>query len=364
MNARSILFTCLLIGVLLVAFGWISTAQAAIITVNTSVDEQDGSCSDGDCSLRDAIQLANPDDTINFSVTDVISLTLGELVINKNLTLQGPGYNNLKISGNKMSRVFSINKDITATIQDVTISDGRAVGATNGGGILNLGTLTLTRCIIANNYAGGDGGGIYNHYDHGTLYVFQSEFIGNGAIYGGGIKNESATATITNSTFFGNVGSSRGGGMDNGAHSGYLKSNVTIRNSTFYGNVGNGVANPASNTLITNTIIAVGGSSNCFGDFAVGSSNNLSTDDKCKPGFTQTTSDALKMLRQGWVFYLLSGSVAIDTGNNAVCPEIDQLGALRPQDGNGDGIFTCDVGSYEKPTIVFSNHLFLPITLK
>jgi CSLREA domain-containing protein len=33
-------------------------AHAATLTVNTLVDENDGSCGDGDCSLRDAMLLA------------------------------------------------------------------------------------------------------------------------------------------------------------------------------------------------------------------------------------------------------------------------------------------------------------------
>ena len=39
-------------------------AQAATLTVNTLIDENDGSCSDVDCSLRDAIQVAAAGDTI------------------------------------------------------------------------------------------------------------------------------------------------------------------------------------------------------------------------------------------------------------------------------------------------------------
>ncbi len=51
---------------------WPATARpaaAATYTVNTTSDESDGSCADGDCSLRDAILLADTtpgDDTINF----------------------------------------------------------------------------------------------------------------------------------------------------------------------------------------------------------------------------------------------------------------------------------------------------------
>jgi len=75
-------------------------AQAATLTVNTLIDENDGSCSNGDCSLRDAVLLANPGDTINFSVTGVMTLTEGEIVLNKNLVIQGPGQGLLAIDGN------------------------------------------------------------------------------------------------------------------------------------------------------------------------------------------------------------------------------------------------------------------------
>jgi len=64
-------------------------AQAATLTVNTLVDENDGSCV-GDCSLRDAINTANPNDTITFGVTGTINLSLGQLVIAQNLTIIGP----------------------------------------------------------------------------------------------------------------------------------------------------------------------------------------------------------------------------------------------------------------------------------
>ena len=41
-------------------------------TVNTLVDENDGSCAEGDCSLRDAIQVAVGGDTIDIDVTGTI----------------------------------------------------------------------------------------------------------------------------------------------------------------------------------------------------------------------------------------------------------------------------------------------------
>src|SRR5262245_26649103 len=78
------------------------------ITVNTLVDEADGSLVDGDVSLRDAIALAPVGETINFSVAGQINLTLGQLAISKNLTVSGPGAASLTINAQQSSRIFDI----------------------------------------------------------------------------------------------------------------------------------------------------------------------------------------------------------------------------------------------------------------
>ena len=44
---------------------------------------------------------------------------------------------------------------------------------------------------------------------------------------------------------------------------------------------------------------------------------------------------------------LLTGSPAIDAGNNATCEATDQRGFSRPIDGDGDTIAVCDMGAYE-----------------
>jgi hypothetical protein len=42
-----------------------------------------------------------------------------------------------------------------------------------------------------------------------------------------------------------------------------------------------------------------------------------------------------------------AGSPAIDSGDDALCPEIDQLGNIRPWDGDGNGSVHCDRGAVE-----------------
>lgn len=98
-----------------------AVSQAATLTVNSLLDYNDGVWGNGYDTLREAIAHASPGDTINFSVTGTITL-LSELLIDKDLTITGPGEANLTISGNNAVRVFRVSDDIIfnlIAVQDV-----------------------------------------------------------------------------------------------------------------------------------------------------------------------------------------------------------------------------------------------------
>jgi hypothetical protein len=59
---------------------------------------------------------------------------------------------------------------------------------------------------------------------------------------------------------------------------------------------------------------------------------------------------------------LMAGSPAIDAGDNAACSAVDQRGAPRPVDGDGDGMAVCDIGAYEYGAQL--PWLYLPAVLK
>lgn len=101
-----------------------STALATITVTNLH--------DSGPGSLRQAIADAAPGDTIDFSVTGTITLASGELVIDEDLTINGPGATNLTVSGNNSNRVFNITNS-AAEIRNLTIANGRASVA--GGGV-------------------------------------------------------------------------------------------------------------------------------------------------------------------------------------------------------------------------------------
>src|SRR6266540_3288202 len=115
-------------------------------------------------TLRSAMAAAAPGDSITFdpSLTgQTITLTGGQLLIDKNLSITGPGAAQLTISGNHTTHVFQVPFRVTAMIEGLTIRDGYAE---RGGAIYNLGTLTVSQSTLSSNSAS-RGGGIYNDFE-------------------------------------------------------------------------------------------------------------------------------------------------------------------------------------------------------
>ena len=119
-------------------------ASADIITVTNTNDNGPG-------SLRQALADANDGDTIEFAVTGTIGLTSGELVVDKSLTISGPGADSLAVNGSAKSRVFYVGPDAVLTISQLSITNGNAT-TDFGGGIYNdQSTLTLNNCELTGN---------------------------------------------------------------------------------------------------------------------------------------------------------------------------------------------------------------------
>ena len=109
----------------------------------------------GEGSLRDIISCSSEGGNITFDLPNMsqITLTSGEIIIDKNLTLSGPGVNDLTISGNNQSRIFNLFPGNIFTITALTLKN--AVAVANGGAIYVNGHLTLDNVLLQNNFENG-----------------------------------------------------------------------------------------------------------------------------------------------------------------------------------------------------------------
>jgi len=144
-----------------------------------------------------------------------ITLTTGELLLDKDLTVQGPGAGKLVISGGLSSRAFEVAQGSTVVLSGVAISGSSSYWTSYpvvtawsgyGGGILNHGSLTVSACTISGVvYGYAQGGGIFSD---GTLSVIGCTVTNSraesGDTSGGGISNWGA-ATFTNSIISNNA---------------------------------------------------------------------------------------------------------------------------------------------------------------
>ncbi len=239
-------------------------AHADTIIVTNTNDSGPG-------SLRGAIAAASDGDTIQFDPAlkgQTITLTSGELFINNNLTITGPGPSQLTVKrstagGTPAFRIFHILQH-TVTIEGLSITNGLALALGGnspdaGGGIFcddeefnnERLAVTVSNCVISGNTAGGPtgfggGGGIsfgaINGFAPSTLTVNNCTISSNSCkgYNGGGIYIDvrdttgMSSVTIANCTISGNSADRLGGGIHNAGD--IVAAVLTISNSTLSGN--------------------------------------------------------------------------------------------------------------------------------
>ena len=289
-------------------------------------------------SLRAALIAAGNGDVITFDPIfsgATIALTTGALAITSSVTIDASALDEpIIISGNNLSRVFTVSTGVTATLRSLVIRNGRSASGTagtpatpgaDGGGILHQGTsLTLIDCTLTENSTGGGGSGSSGlgssgarggrggaiFVNGGTLHLINSTLFGNttgsggsGDItnfgsggqggFGGGIFNSGGTVNLLNSTLHNNLSGDGGfsitggsGGRGGGIHN--EAGTVTIQQSTITANQagnsggssatagsGGGISDNNGTLVITHSIVAANSSGRSIGISAFGADFSL-----------------------------------------------------------------------------------------
>ncbi len=367
--------------------------QVFPLLVNTADDTATGAEPYGDLSLRDAITLGNVlaptggASTITFDPSlsgDTITLAGVALPdITADLTINGLGANQLTVSADGDSGVFTIDNGATVTISGLTIEDGN-VSTGNaldvGGGITNSGTLTLTASTVTGNTAlqgggivsggtlylqdctvtgntavysngpgsaGGTGGGIYSY---GVATVIDSTVANNTAAWAGGIYNDNSTLTLTDSTVAGNTATNNsGGGIVNEATLSLTDCTITGNTATTAGGgiyTGGGTSLTLGNSILSGNYVS-------SSDSDLAGTPTSVTDN----GFNLIGATTIPLSAQGDLVGLpdlsplgyyggptetmtpLPGSPVIGAGDPSQAGTISQNGVVRPA--------TPDIGAFQ-----------------
>ena len=203
-----------------------------------------------DAHFEAALSSALIGDTIVFNCggPGIIPI-LSTKVLNKNLTIDGNnGGNGVTFSGANARRVFSVTQGSAIVLNNMTIRDGLVSGSEKGGGILNMGALTLNNVTLRNNSAGYFyGSGIYSN---GSLTVMASHILSNTSE---GILHAAGSLNVQQSIIAGNTtGISVNGGTalvnqstiaDNGTGISSFNGTLNLLNSTVSGSTSIGVSN-------------------------------------------------------------------------------------------------------------------------
>lgn len=123
----------------------VGPAVAATLKVTKTADTNDGSC-DSDCSLREAVAVANADMDNNIirvpaGTYPIASSAQGDFDVETELTIEAVG-GVAVIDAQGYDRVIEVSTSGDATLTGLKIIGGRTTGL--GGGILNAGFVYMT----------------------------------------------------------------------------------------------------------------------------------------------------------------------------------------------------------------------------
>ena len=263
-----------------------------------------------------------------------------------------------------------VTNDTDLVINDSTISDNHVFSSTGfafcGGLGVTRGVAEINRSTISDNSAesladlSGFGGGVC--LSDNTTTISNSTISGNQALgantagsattgRGGGIialggawgvpPSVDTLVIVEDSTICDNTAETYGGGISANRYAGDMAVEIVLRNTIVAENLEQGAA-VLGNCVEASPAVINSSDFNLADDITcnlIGTDDLVVADVMLAP-LADNGGPTLTHMPE-------TGSPAIDTGDDALCPLIDQHGNIRPWDGDDDGQVHCDRGAVE-----------------
>jgi predicted outer membrane repeat protein len=358
-----------------------ASAAPSVVTVDSATDALDGSCADGDCSLRDAVAVVATGGTVRIrpGYYPLTARKLGSVLLRRAVTLEGTGPGGSFLDATHLGApAFQIGPrskpvrlagltilgavirhDPAPVAGAIAIAGGRVVldrmtvtGADTFGSAVTVedpaaARLTIEQTLFVDNRSHGSGAAVNSDgrvrierttftgnvarasgavaFRRGARVRMRDvTFAGNGATLDGGAAGLFGAVSLRSVSFVRNHAKGNGGAI---AGSAGARQDVTARGVLFAGNTAGGYGEQCSAAITSFGYNVEDGTSTCRldgpgdrsrADARVGGLNSFG-------GSTPTVP-------------LHRGSDALNVGG--VCPPTDQRGAPRSD--------RCDAGAYER----------------
>lgn len=204
-------------------------------------------------TIKSAIGTVSADGTVKISNG---TYKESNIIISKNLKIQGDNKYNTIIDAQYQNRIFTIVSGVKVDISNLKLTNGKTSNC--GGAISSKGSLSITNCDFTNNKAPNYyGGAIYNE---GYLTIKDTAFLSNSARVSGAVENNKGNLIVDKCYFKSNKATNGQGGSIvnaqgslnvkntvfsyNSATNGYggvfynTKGSLGVTNCTFYYNTG------------------------------------------------------------------------------------------------------------------------------
>lgn len=181
-------------------------------------------------TIKNAIETVDSDGIVKISNG---TYKESNIIINKNMKIQGESKDSTVIDAQYQNRIFTILSGVTVDISNLKLANGQT--SNSGGAINSKGSLTISNCAFTNNKAPNYYGGAIQNLQ-GSLIIKDTTFLSNVARVSGAIDSNRGTLIVENCYFKSNKATNgQGGAMVNAQGSMNIKNTVFSYNSATNG---------------------------------------------------------------------------------------------------------------------------------